>query len=346
MKKSVFVSALFLGLFSFSAIAQNFPPPTNLIAIAPDDLVILYWSPPQDATPAYYKIYRSGCPDLIYLPIDSTPDTVAHIYPVFLGYCEYFKVTAVYQDPDGESYPEGPAAITCSPQGLPFEEGFESIPVFMNHNVLLGTNDWTIIDSAAHTGQSCAHLPATASAGIAQLSKPSVEGDTNYHVNVGFWAKVPSWNGSTDTLKVIGAGNQLGVIHSVNDWTYYDFLFLSPTHSTGVTFEGVSANGNGVYLDDLNIESEFTGVDETNTDNNQVIIFPNPAKDEVFVRIENGKNEPVLIALYDLSGKCVKKVQESQGTLKIEVGDLQPGLYVLSVRMAGISYRQKLIIGA
>lgn len=345
MKKSVFVSALFLGVFSFSAFAQNFPPPTNMIGIAPEDFVILYWSPPQDATPAYYKIYRSGTPDIIYLPIDSTPDTMAYIYPVFLGYCEHFKVTAVYQDPDGESTPEGPAALTCSPQGLPFEEDFESIPVFMNHNVLLGTNDWTIIDTAAHTGQSCAHLPANNSAGVATLSISFSEDDSNYSVNVGFWTKVPSWNGSTDTLKVMGAGDQLAVIHSVNDWTYYDFQFFSPTTYTSVTFEGVSADGNGVYLDDLNIDGEFTGFDETEMEN-QMIIFPNPAKDEVFVRIENGNNEPVLIALYDLAGRCIKKVQESQETLKIEIGELRPGVYVLSVRMAGISYRQKLIIRA
>jgi hypothetical protein len=40
--------------------AQTFPPPRNLTGIAPDDAVILYWQPPEDAAPSYYKVYKNG----------------------------------------------------------------------------------------------------------------------------------------------------------------------------------------------------------------------------------------------------------------------------------------------
>jgi hypothetical protein len=78
------------------------------------------------------------------------------------------------------------------------------------------------------------------------------------------------------------------------------------------------------------------------------IIFPNPAKDYVFVQINNPTDISCQILVYDLYGNELISPDiptnfKSQ-TLKIPVSNLKPGIYIMELSAEGLKQYHKLII--
>ena len=71
----------------------------------------------------------------------------------------------------------------------------------------------------------------------------------------------------------------------------------------------------------------FTTFDNTNgIDNQQLAIYPNPAKD--VLRIENIANNQE-VTIYSINGAALKRVVVS-GDSEINISELRPGMYILS----------------
>lgn len=86
------------------------------------------------------------------------------------------------------------------------------------------------------------------------------------------------------------------------------------------------------------------GIDE-NELTNHVSVFPNPAKNEIFI-----KNELHLsidkIEMFDMTGRSVKR-SNSQGTsslFTLDTSDLSTGVYVITINIEGKSLTKKIII--
>ncbi len=74
------------------------------------------------------------------------------------------------------------------------------------------------------------------------------------------------------------------------------------------------------------------GVSETTTE--KVMVFPNPANNDLYVALRNYSNYNGNVSIYDAFGKLVKEtsISEFQGKLvKIDVSDLSAGSYFVSV---------------
>ena len=72
----------------------------------------------------------------------------------------------------------------------------------------------------------------------------------------------------------------------------------------------------------------------TSDSENDVIMFPNPAKDEISLQLsEKMYEETVDLAIYDISGKQVFKtfLQKTSVIQKVSVTDLKPGMYSVVV---------------
>ncbi|MCB0480822.1 MAG: S8 family peptidase [Flavobacteriales bacterium] len=101
--------------------------------------------------------------------------------------------------------------------------------------------------------------------------------------------------------------------------------------STGlvIIFEGVNANGNNLYLDNIAIQQDATGREELFSSNN-VKVYPNPAHDELV--IEGLNQDFISYRIYSNLG-----VQFAQGPLrqtnyhKVDVTELPQGFYVLEL---------------
>ncbi|HKK39695.1 MAG TPA: M43 family zinc metalloprotease [Cryomorphaceae bacterium] len=106
-----------------------------------------------------------------------------------------------------------------------------------------------------------------------------------------------------------------------------------------VRFEFTSVNGNNIFIDDINIYDPNT----LSVDNNDVVkeltLFPNPATDNVRLRLELSKNQNVRIDVVDAAGRIVRSPFQglmTAGTQNIQIQldySLTPGMYF--VRMTG-----------
>jgi hypothetical protein len=87
--------------------------------------------------------------------------------------------------------------------------------------------------------------------------------------------------------------------------------------------------------------TSFLATSETGTAS--FSIFPNPAKDEVNLRLKN-QSDSGKYSMYDMSGKLVK-AGDIKGDTKIRTDEFQTGNYVITVQLQnGEIYNEKLII--
>jgi hypothetical protein len=326
----------------------NFPPPTNLAAAVPGNAVLLNWVAPVNANPSYYKVYRAGGFDVVYLPIDSTTNTYDLIYPDFL-HSEWFTVTAVYHNPDGESTHEGPAMITTGPISLPYFEDFEFIPAIMGHLTLSGANSWIITNSTSVSGQNCALMPPSSPGDICHLYNSFWKENTISTIRISFWAMIPSSLRGSDTLNLIyNQDNLLATLYSIEDWTYYEFHFIDSSLSGfNISYEGISSGGGGIYLDNVNIEEQSINIEE-NAFKTDLLIYPNPAKELLFISLPPENTSNSRIEIYDPAGRCVKVYNTlcNQRIVKMDLTHLQKGYYIVKISNNRRVYCKKLIINS
>ena len=78
--------------------------------------------------------------------------------------------------------------------------------------------------------------------------------------------------------------------------------------------------------------------------NENIIIYPNPATDIVTLNINNANNKDLEINIYDITGTLVKSEILKQNQQKINIGDLSNGVYMVSIKSKDLTENQRLII--
>ena len=105
-------------------------------------------------------------------------------------------------------------------------------------------------------------------------------------------------------------------------------------------FVNISASGNNLYLDNINI-AEFSGINEPSL-NAAVNIYPNPSDNGIFNIVVNGiKNQSSVFTVTDVQGKLIEqRIENLQNSFKTTV-DLHlynKGIYFLEIRTdAGVN---------
>ena len=77
--------------------------------------------------------------------------------------------------------------------------------------------------------------------------------------------------------------------------------------------------------------------------NKDINIYPNPAKNEFFVLI-NREILPIVINVFDNSGKLITKKQIISSNVKINTLDYPCRFYIIKATGRNISYTEKIII--
>jgi photosystem II stability/assembly factor-like uncharacterized protein len=77
---------------------------------------------------------------------------------------------------------------------------------------------------------------------------------------------------------------------------------------------------------------------------NGVLVFPNPATDVVTLNIDNRNNADLTLNIYNVIGELVRSVLLKQNQQKINIGDLNNGIYMVEIKSKKCSGKQKLII--
>ncbi|MFO0433622.1 MAG: T9SS type A sorting domain-containing protein, partial [Sphingobacteriaceae bacterium] len=85
-------------------------------------------------------------------------------------------------------------------------------------------------------------------------------------------------------------------------------------------------------------------VKENQLNNENVLVYPNPANDELNVKLSDLKND-VSIALYSINGSLISSQKMIKGEATIQTQNLSNGVYVLMISSPTQgNYHQKVII--
>ncbi len=76
-----------------------------------------------------------------------------------------------------------------------------------------------------------------------------------------------------------------------------------------------------------------------------IILFPQPAHNEVFVRLYSDGVIQSNILIYDLSGRLMMSIYANLGMARIPLHNLAPGLYVIRMKVSDQMVSRKLLVG-
>lgn len=148
--------------------------------------------------------------------------------------------------------------------------------------------------------------------------------------------------GSTQITPYIPDINTVWKTANINLSTYSAF------QNVMIKIVNITDGGNNLYIDNINLGSNITGI---NDDDNQIIdlsIFPNPTNGDLFIEYSLIKNENVSIEIMDILGRNVFSESwksDIAGLNKHEIEtQLQSGLYTLVLKTEKQTSAKKLII--
>jgi hypothetical protein len=85
-----------------------------------------------------------------------------------------------------------------------------------------------------------------------------------------------------------------------------------------------------------------TGLNNSNLSYNKRLVYPNPAKD--YISFDNLSSENILINIYDVRGVLVKYINVNTHKNKVNVSDLNSGVYIIKYAEGSNYYTEKLIV--
>ncbi|MGD1846186.1 MAG: T9SS type A sorting domain-containing protein [Salibacteraceae bacterium] len=116
----------------------------------------------------------------------------------------------------------------------------------------------------------------------------------------------------------------------------------------GVIYLGT--HGRGIWRSGYFVSTpEYPDLTQAETPEAELTVFPNPMREEGFVRFHLSKAQRVNLAMYDLQGKQVRvweagALAPGENNLPLPIQELAPGTYVLSLAGEGWQETQKLMI--
>ena len=142
---------------------------------------------------------------------------------------------------------------------------------------------------------------------------------------------------------------------AVYSWDFGDGNSVSNVQEPAHTYDSAGDynvcltvdNGCSVHTFCTDISVQNTGVyTQTFDASGGIIVYPNPAKDHVNIRIPFSDTEGVVIKIYDMAGKEIKSQNSHASVLHLNTSDIAEGVYYLNV-YSGNHYKlhyEKIII--
>jgi hypothetical protein len=133
---------------------------------------------------------------------------------------------------------------------------------------------------------------------------------------------------------------------SANDWRN-EQIDLNPFFGEKVLFRFVNINGygNSTFIDNINVAGVL-GVVE-NELNKAISLYPNPAKSEVNITLNNQTFDSIKIQVFNSLGQTLKSIEvnnQNTNTFSIDVSNLVTGLYFVTIDLDGVKASKKLLV--
>jgi len=131
-----------------------------------------------------------------------------------------------------------------------------------------------------------------------------------------------------------------------DNWSVESFVVSPGTHQLKWRYFkdiSVSNGSDKVWIDNITLPGE-TGVGVTEMVQDQIVLFPNPTKNEVALSLQNITDHNITISVFSNTGKLVKQITDYEVNSLIDVSKLSNGIYFIKVKTENKNYNSKLII--
>ena len=128
----------------------------------------------------------------------------------------------------------------------------------------------------------------------------------------------------------------------------YEPSGMEGTSIISYTFFNVSDEKDSVMITAF-YQAGTSGIRDFGTDGFEVLVYPNPAKDYLYLEFENITEQNVSIRIYDLSGRTLKQFQypgQYESNYRISLNGISYSAVVLEIRTGKeILARKKILVG-
>lgn len=176
-------------------------------------------------------------------------------------------------------------------------------------------------------------------------------GNTRFK-GVDSYAMIPDASADVDTRNNYFARNLLNAGMTAD----YSLLKNSPLIDTGysgwpnITFDFYNKPrpiGNAPDIGAYEYDPQ-TGITSVPKSQSGIVVFPNPVKDELYLKLQTDSKSDLIFSVFSLSGmKILSKenfgINSGENTIKINLTGLNPGIYLYSVRNNKLVFTGKLV---
>ena len=124
------------------------------------------------------------------------------------------------------------------------------------------------------------------------------------------------------------------------------YIQFQPTDQFSFQYEEIFSGKNLIVTNPLGQKIFYSNMILANTEvflNKEVSIYPNPAKNEFFLKSSNKKLEDVNVEIFDQSGKLVS-TQKVSFENAVRIGSLPSGVYFVKISSSDFNYSSQLIV--
>lgn len=148
--------------------------------------------------------------------------------------------------------------------------------------------------------------------------------------------------GTTQTTPYIPTASTVWKIANISLSTYTTYPNVL------IKIVNVTDGGNNLYIDNINLGANTTGINETQSQISDLLIYPNPTSGTFSIEYSLLKNMDVNIVITDVLGKEVYTANnklQSVGLHKQEINSvLETGIYNVSIKTSDVLTNKKIVI--
>ncbi|HEY9177533.1 MAG TPA: T9SS type A sorting domain-containing protein [Flavipsychrobacter sp.] len=111
-------------------------------------------------------------------------------------------------------------------------------------------------------------------------------------------------------------------------------------------YTAMPVDGSTLYIDNLRLKNTPTDIDGLANGRNTFIVFPNPAKDILYIKPGKGTGNVATLHIYDMAGRIVGKHELKSnlgGIMQVQLSGYVPGVYQYEIQSGDAITRGKFV---
>lgn len=164
--------------------------------------------------------------------------------------------------------------------------------------------------------------------------------------------------GGIDIMLTDGSGTPIGtgaalILQPLTNYGYFELpisastppAMLWVTISSSIA-SGTATDGSTLYIDNLRLKNSPNSVGKLVNDNGAFTVFPNPAKDVLYIKPAKTINKTATVNIYDMAGRIVGKHELHSnlgGVMQVQTAGYTPGTYQYEIQNGDVIMRGKFV---